>query len=121
MNTPDFPITIWHNPACGTSRKTLALIEAAGHRPTVVEYVMSGWDRAELAALLREAGLSPRQALRDKGSPAAELGLLDPAVGDEAILDAMAAHPILVNRPLVRTPKGAKLTRPPQSVLELLP
>jgi arsenate reductase len=113
-------VTIWHNPACGTSRNALALIREAGHEPEVVRYLDVGWERGELAALLRAAGLTPRQALRTRGTPAEELGLLDPAVGDGAILDAMVKHPILVERPLVRTPKGVRLARPADNVRELL-
>ncbi|MDP8915714.1 MAG: arsenate reductase (glutaredoxin) [Pseudomonadota bacterium] len=113
-------VTIWHNPACGTSRTTLALIREAGHEPEVIEYVSTGWNRDELKALLAEAGLTPRQVLRERGTPARELGLLEPGVSDDAILDAMAAHPILVERPLVRTPKGARLARPSEAVLDLL-
>ena len=120
MSEPEFPVVIWHNPACGTSRNTLAMIESAGHAPTVVEYVKSGWDRTELEALLRAAGLTPREALRVRGTPAAELGLLAEDVSDDAILDAMAAHPVLVERPLVKTPKGVRLARPAERVLELL-
>jgi arsenate reductase len=113
-------VTIWHNPACGTSRNTLALIREAGQDPQVIDYVRTGWDRAELMALLAQAGLTPREALRERGTPAAELGLLEPGVSDDAILDAMLAHPILVQRPLVRTPRGAVLARPAEAVLPLL-
>ena len=116
----DFPITIFHNPACGTSRNTLAMIEAAGYAPSVVEYLKAGWTRPQLDGLLAAMGATPRDLLRQKGTPAADLGLLDPAVGDEAILDAMVAHPILVNRPIVVTPKGVKLCRPSERVLPLL-
>ena len=116
----EFPVTIYHNPACGTSRNALGIIEAAGYMPKVVEYLVAGWALPELNALLVAAGLSPRQALREKGTPAAELGLLDSSVSDEAILDAMVAHPILVNRPFVVSPKGTKLCRPSEVVLDLL-
>ena len=116
----DFPVTIYHNPACGMSRNVLAAVREAGHEPRVVEYLKTGWDRAELKRLLDSAGLTPRQALREKGSPAEELGLLEPGVGDERILDAMVEHPILVNRPLVATPKGVRLARPKEAVLEVL-
>ena len=116
----EFPITVWHNPACGTSRSVLAMVREAGHEPQVVEYLQTGWDAAELRALLAQAGLTPRQALREKGSPAAELGLLAEGVGDEAILDAMVRHPMLVNRPLVRTPKGVRMARPAEIARELL-
>jgi arsenate reductase len=113
-------ITIWHNPACGTSRAALGLIREAGYEPEVIDYVRAGWDHAALAALLTEAGLTPRQALRERGTPAAELGLLEPGVTDAAILDAMVADPVLVQRPLVRTFKGAVLARPAEAVLPLL-
>jgi arsenate reductase len=116
----DFPITIYHNPACGTSRNTLAIIEAAGYRPTVVEYLKTGWTRPRLEALFAAMDAKPRDVLREKGTPAAELGLLDPSVSDDRILDAMVAHPILVNRPIVVTPKGATLSRPSEVVLDLL-
>ena len=115
-----FPVTIYHNPDCGTSRNTLAMIEAAGYVPTVIDYRSAGWTRPLLDELLAAMGAHPRDLLRDKGTPAAELGLLDPAVTDEAILDAMVAHPILVNRPIVVTPLGTKLCRPSEAVLPLL-
>jgi len=120
MSDPEFPITIWHNPDCGGSRNALAMIRAAGYAPDVVPYLETGWDRAELTALLRDAGLSVRDALRLKGTAAEALGLLDPGASDDAILDAMLACPGLVNRPLVRTPKGVRLARPSEVVLELL-
>lgn len=111
--------TIWHNPACGTSRKTLAILqETPGVDVTVVEYLKSPPARETLAALYKDAGISPRQGLRTRGSPAEELGLLD-ADGD-AILDAMAKEPILIERPLVRTDKGVRLCRPQEVVLEIL-
>lgn len=116
----EFPITIFHNPACGTSRNTLAMIEAAGYAPTVVEYLKSGWTRPQLQALFAAMGVTPRQAVREKGTPAAELGLLDPNVGNDQILDAMVLHPVLVNRPIVVTPKGTRLCRPSEAVLDLL-
>jgi len=116
----DFPITIYHNPDCGTSRNALAMIEAAGYRPEVIEYLKTGWTRPLLDQLLAALGTSPRALLREKGTPAAELGLLGQDVPDDAILDAMVAHPILVNRPIVVTPKGAKLCRPSEEVLDLL-
>lgn len=115
-----FPITIYHNPDCGTSRNTLAMIEAAGYAPTIVEYRKVGWTRARLEELLTAMVARPREVLREKGTPAAELGLLDPSVSDEAIIEAMIAHPILVNRPIVATPKGTKLCRPSEAVLPLL-
>lgn len=113
-------MVIHHNPDCGTSRNVLAIIEAAGYRPSVIDYLKTGWTRPQLLGLFAAAGLTPRQALRATKSPAAELGLLDPAVSDEALLDAMLAHPILVNRPIVCTEKGVKLCRPSESVLDLL-
>lgn len=116
----EFPITIYHNPDCGTSRNTLAMIEAAGYAPTVIEYRKAGWTRALLIDLLSAMEARPRDVMRDKGTPAAELGLLDPAVPDDTILDAMIAHPILVNRPIVVTPRGARLCRPSEAVLSLL-
>lgn len=116
----DFPVTIFHNPACGTSRNTLAMIEAAGYAPQVVEYLSAGWTEAQLRDLFARAGLTPREALRDKGTPAAELGLTTPEATDAAILTAMVANPILVNRPIVVTPKGVALCRPSETVFALL-
>jgi arsenate reductase len=116
----EFPIIIYHNPDCGTSRNALAMIEAAGYRPTVVDYRLTGWTRQQLEQLLVTMGARPRDLLREKGTPAAEMGLLEPAVDDEAVLQAMIDHPILVNRPIVVTPKGAKLCRPSEVVLTLL-
>ena len=118
--TDDFPITIYHNPDCGTSRNTLAMIEAAGYQPEIVDYRAVGWTRALLEDLLAASGLTARALLRDKGTPAADLGLLDAAIADAALLDAMVQHPILVNRPIVVTPKGVKLCRPSEQVLTLL-
>lgn len=116
----DFPVTIFHNPACGTSRNVVSMVEAAGYRPEVVEYLKAGWTVDQLSALFAGAGLTPREAMREKGSPATELGLLDPGTPDTAILAAMVAHPVLVNRPIVRTPKGAALCRPSEKVFDLL-
>lgn len=116
----EFPITIFHNPACGTSRNTVAMVEAAGYAPKVVEYLTTGWTRPQLEDLLARMGARPRDIFREKGTPAAELGLLDPAVSDDALLEAMVRHPILVNRPIVATPKGVKLSRPSEAVLALL-
>ncbi|WP_374515217.1 arsenate reductase (glutaredoxin) [Brevundimonas sp.] len=116
----DFPVTVFHNPACGTSRNVLEMVRAAGHEPEVVEYLKAGWTADQLRALFAEAGLTPRDAMREKGSPAAELGLLEAGVSDDAILAAMVEHPILVNRPLVKTPRGAALCRPSEKVLDLL-
>ncbi|ESQ85371.1 arsenate reductase [Asticcacaulis sp. AC460] len=112
--------TIYHNPDCGTSRNVLAVIEAAGYRPTVIEYLQTGWDRDPLLKLLADAGLTPRQALRETKSPARDLGLLEPGVSDETILSAMLRTPVLVNRPFVVTAKGTKLCRPSETVLDLL-
>lgn len=118
--TDAFPITIYHNPDCGTSRNALAMILAAGYAPKVVEYRETGWSRALLDQLLAAMAARPRDILREKGTPAAELGLLDPSATDEAILEAMTEYPILVNRPIVVTPKGTALCRPSESVLPLL-
>ena len=116
----DDAVTIYHNPACGTSRNTLEALKEAGHEPRVVEYLKAGWDRAELKRLLASAGLTPRQALREKGSPAADLGLLDEGVSEDRILDAMVEHPVLVNRPIVATSKGARLARPMEKIWEVV-
>ncbi|MBT2188373.1 arsenate reductase (glutaredoxin) [Sphingobium nicotianae] len=118
--TDTFPITIYHNPDCGTSRNALAMIEAAGYAPTVVDYRKTGWTRPLLDELFAAMGAKPRDLLREKGTPAAELGLLAEGVSDDAIVAAMVAHPILVNRPIVTTPKGTKLGRPSEVVLSLL-
>ncbi len=116
----DKRITIYHNPACGTSRTVLGLIRAAGHEPEVVEYLKAGWTRKQLEDILARMQAHPRDILRTKGTPAAELGLLDPAATDGQILDAMVGHPILVNRPIVVTPRGARLARPADIVQEIL-
>ena len=116
----DFPITIFHNPDCGTSRNTLAMIRAADYAPEVVEYLKAGWTRSQLEDLFASMGAGPQDLLREKGAPAAELGLLDPSISDARILDAMVIHPVLVNRPIVVTPKGARLCRPSEVVLSLL-
>lgn len=113
-------IVIYHNPECGTSRNVLAIIEAAGYTPTVVEYLKTGWTKPQLLGLFAAAGLTPRSALRETKSPAAELGLLKAGVSSEVILDAMIKHPILVNRPIVCTVKGIRLCRPSETVLDLL-
>lgn len=115
-----FPITIYHNPDCGTSRNVVAMVQAAGYAPVVIEYLKAGWTRAQLEGFLADIPASARDLLREKGTPAAELGLLEDGVGEAAILDAMVAHPILVNRPLVVTPLGVKLCRPSEVVLTLL-
>lgn len=116
----DFPITIFHNPACGTSRNALAMIEAADYAPTVVEYLQVGWTRDQLLNLISAMGGTARDLLREKGTPAAELGLFASSISDEQLVDAMVQHPILVNRPIVVTPKGVKLARPSEVVLTLL-
>lgn len=116
----DFPITIFHNPACGTSRNALAMIRAGGYEPAVIDYLQTGWTRPQLEQLLAEMKASPRDLLREKGTPAADLGLLDPDIGDEAILSAMIEHPVLANRPIVRSPLGTALCRPSEAVLDLM-
>jgi arsenate reductase len=116
----EFPITIYHNPDCGTSRNALAMIEAAGYAPDVVDYRSVGWTRPQLEGLFAAMGVTPRDVIREKGTPAAELDLLAPSVSDDEIIAAMVSHPILVNRPIVVTPKGAKLCRPSEVVLSLL-
>jgi len=113
-------IVIHHNPDCGTSRNVLAIIRAAGETPVVIDYLKEGWTRPQLLGLFAAAGLTPRMALRETKSPAKELGLLEPDVSDEAILDAMLEHPVLVNRPIVCSPKGVRLCRPSEKVLDLL-
>lgn len=111
---------IYHNPECGTSRNVLAVIEAAGYQPIVVEYLNVGWSRELLLTLLTVANLTPRQALRETKSPAKEMGLMEDGVSDETIFAAMLKTPVLVNRPLVVTNKGVKLCRPSETVLDLL-
>lgn len=113
-------IVIHHNPACGTSRNVLQIIRDAGYQPTVIEYLDTGWTRPQLLALFAAADLTPRTALRTTKSPAEELGLLDPTVSDDPLLDAMLAHPVLVNRPIVCMPRGVRLCRPSETVLDLL-
>jgi arsenate reductase len=120
MSDADFPIVIFHNPACGTSRNVMAMVEAAGYAPKVIEYLKAGWSHDQLRELASEARLTLRQLMREKGTPAAELGLLEDTATEELILDAMVAHPILVNRPIVVTPKGVKLCRPSEVVIDLL-
>jgi len=120
MSNTDFPVRVLHNPACGTSRNTVEMIRAAGYEPEIVEYLQTGWTPSQLRALANEAGLTIRQLLRDKGTPARELGLLEEGVEEQRILDAMIEHPILVNRPLVVTPRGVRLCRPSELVFELL-
>ena len=113
-------VTIWHNPACRTSRNVLAMIRASGVEPTGVPYVATGWDRAELERLIAATGLSPREVLRAKGTSAQERGLFDPDVTDAALLEAMTADPVLVERPIVETTKGVRLCRPSEAVFDLL-
>lgn len=114
-------IIVYHNPACGTSRNTLAMIRNAGIEPHVVEYLKTPPSRALLEQLIDRAGMRPRDLLREKGTPYAELGLDDESLSDAALVDAMIAHPILINRPLVVSPLGVKLCRPSELVLDLLP
>jgi arsenate reductase (glutaredoxin) len=115
-----FPIVIHHNPDCGTSRNVLEIITSAGYRPEVVEYLKEGWTRPQLLALFAAAGITPRDALRTSRTPAAEMGLTEKDVTDDRLLDAMVAEPVLVNRPIVCTPKGVRLCRPSETVLDLL-
>ena len=114
-------IVIYHNPECGTSRNALGLIRNAGIEPHVVEYLKTPPSRALLVKLIDRAGITPRDLLREKGTPYAELGLSDTALSDDALVDAMMAHPILINRPLVVSPLGVKLCRPSEAGLDLLP
>ena len=114
-------IVIYHNPECGTSRNTLAMIRNAGIEPHVVEYLKTPPSRAMLESLIDRAGLSPRELLREKGTPYAELGLGDESLSDAALIDAMMEHPILINRPLVVSPLGVRLCRPSEMVLDILP
>ncbi|MGO4762266.1 arsenate reductase (glutaredoxin) [Cupriavidus sp. 2KB_3] len=114
-------VTIYHNPACGTSRNTLAMIRNAGIEPEVIEYLHAPPSRAQLQKMIADAGLTVREAIREKGTPYAELGLGDPALTDAQLLDAMLAHPILINRPFVITEQGVRLCRPSELVLDILP
>lgn len=114
-------IVIHHNPACGTSRNVLKIIEDAGYSPIVVDYLKEGWGCSQLLALFAAGNLTPREALRTTKSPAAELGFLDESVSDDILLEAMLKHPVLVNRPIVCTEKGVALCRPSEKVLDLLP
>ena len=116
----EFPVIIHHNPNCGTSRNTLEMIRQAGISPTVHDYVKQGWTRSQLEALFARMGIGPRDILRVRGTPAEELGLTDAGVSNDQILDAMVVHPILVERPIVETPKGARLCRPAETVKGLL-
>lgn len=114
-------VTIYHNPDCGTSRNTLAMIRNAGIEPIVVEYLRTPPSREELRAMIAAAGLGVREAIREKGTPFDDLGLADPTLSDDQLLDAMLAHPILINRPFVVTPMGTRLCRPSEVVLDILP
>ena len=114
-------VTIYHNPACGTSRNTLGLIRHAGIEPTVIEYLKNPPSREDLTRMIADAGLTVREAIREKGTPYADLGLDNPELSDAALIDAMLEHPILINRPFVITPMGTRLSRPSELVLEILP
>ena len=114
-------VTIYHNPACGTSRNTLALIRNSGEEPTVIEYLQHPPSRETLRKLIADMGIAPRELLREKGTPYADLGLDDPKWSDEQLIDFMLQHPILINRPVVVTPLGTKLCRPSEAVLDILP
>lgn len=114
-------VTIYHNPACGTSRNTLDLIRHAGIEPTVIEYLKHPPSREKLVEMIRDAGLAVRQAIREKGTPYSELGLDNPRLTDEQLIDAMLENPILINRPFVVTPLGTRLSRPSEVVLDILP
>lgn len=114
-------VTIYHNPNCGTSRRVLAMIRDAGEEPEIVEYLKTPPSRQELVHLIARMGVAPREILRRKGTPYEELGLDDPDLGDDALIDAMARHPILIERPIVVTPRGVRLCRPAERVFEILP
>ena len=114
-------VIIYHNPACGTSRNTLGLIRNAGVEPHVIEYLKTPPSRSMLESLIARMAIPARALLREKGTPYAELGLADPALTDQALVDAMMAHPVLINRPIVVTPKGVRLCRPSEAVIDLLP
>jgi arsenate reductase len=114
-------VTIYHNPDCGTSRNTLALIRNSGEEPAIIEYLKTPPGREKLVSLIAAMGISVRDLLRQKGTPYAELGLDDPKWTDEQLLDFMVAHPILMNRPIVATPLGTRLCRPSETVLDILP
>jgi arsenate reductase (glutaredoxin) len=114
-------VTIYHNPACGTSRNTLAMIRQSGEEPEVIEYLKNPPSRERLVELIAAMGIAPRELLRRKGTPYEELGLDDPKWGDDELIDFMVAHPILINRPIVVTEKGVRLCRPSEIVLEILP
>jgi arsenate reductase len=121
VNPKSVAVTIYHNPSCGTSRNVLALIRNAGVEPTIIEYLKTPPSRERLAALIRQMGVPVRSILREKGTPYHELGLADPSLTDDQLLDAMMQHPLLINRPIVITPWGVKLCRPSETVLDILP
>lgn len=121
MAAKDLDILIYHNPDCGTSRNTLALIRHAGMEPHVIEYLKTPPSRELLKSLIERMGISTRELMREKGTPYVELGLSDPSLSDDVLLDAMMAHPILINRPIVVAPNGVRLCRPSEAVLDLLP
>jgi arsenate reductase len=121
MQPEQIDVVIYHNPGCGTSRNVLAMIRDAGIEPHVVEYLKTPPSRALLAQLIERAGMTPRALLREKDTPYAELGLGDGSLTDGALVDAMMAHPVLINRPLVVSPRGVRLCRPSEAVLDLLP
>ena len=114
-------VTIYHNPACGTSRNTLAMIRASGEEPVIIEYLKTPPSRERIVELIAKMGITPRMLLREKGTPYAELGLAEDKWSDDELVDFMLAHPILINRPIVETPKGTRLCRPSEQVLEILP
>ena len=116
----DFPVVIHHNAKCGTSRNTIEIIEAAGYTPTIINYMDTGWTRPQLQALFAAAGMTAREMLREKNWDTEALGEFDPAMSTDQLLDAMIAHPVLVNRPIVATPMGVRLCRPKETVLEIL-
>lgn len=113
-------IVVYHNPDCGTSRNTISIIEAAGYKPTIIEYLQTGWTKEQLIGLFAAANLTPHTAMRVSKSPAEKLGLTNPSISEEELLAAMVEHPILVNRPIVCTPKGVRLCRPSDHVLDLI-
>lgn len=117
---PYFPVVMFHNPECGTSRNVLHIIRSAGYEPVVIHYLTEGWTKPQLLGFFAAAGLTPKQALRKTKSPAKELGLLEPGVSDELLMEKMLEFPVLVDRPFVCTPKGVKLCRPSEAVLQVL-
>ena len=121
MSAETMPVEIWHNPRCSQSRNALALIRDAGIEPRIVEYATASLSKARIAEVVAAAGGSMREAIREKDALFVELGLAEPGVSDDALLEAMVAHPILINRPFVMTPVGTRLCRPPERVLDLLP